>query len=432
MKIVIIGAGSRVFGRCQILDLLGNKELRQEELIISLVDVNEKALDLMTRLAERIREHLGSRLTIESTTDRTQALPGADYVITAVTLNRYDLWEQDYRVPRALGFNHIYGENGGPGALFHTLRNLDIIMPICTDIERLCPDALLLNFTNPEARILHAISHLTNVKAVGICHGFFDALGPVTRYLGREPEELEIVSAGMNHLFYFLKVKDKKSGEDLLPQLHQQALADPKAGPLFKKLIEHFGGFSYPSDHHTGEYLSFGDGFDNGMWVYGRELKPVHNGNGNGKDPGDLPLEEYADGSREIDVKVLKHHHELSVPIICAMENDTPIRAESVNVVNNGGYIENLPKHGVVEVPAKVDGQGIHPESVGPLPESWAAVVRTQYSIHKLITEGYHNRDKKALLQALLLDPTCRSVTAAEKLMERMFYLQKDFLPEFA
>jgi alpha-galactosidase len=428
-KIVIIGAGSRSFGRCQIIDILQHKELSDCGLTLTLVDIEPKSLDLMHNLAERIRKHLGADLTIESTTDRRQALKGATYVMTAVTLNRYDLWEQDYRIPRALGFTHVYGENGGPGALFHTLRNLEIIMPICADIEDLCPDALLLNFTNPEARILHAISHLTKVKAVGICHGFYDGQRPICQYLDKKPEELEIISAGMNHFYCILKVIDRKTGKDLKTELFKRVLADPKAETLFKKLIEHFGVFTYPSYHHFGEYLSYGDCTDNLRWPYGKENGPVYKNPR--PDPHHVPLEDYASGKHPIDDKALAIHHEVSVPLICAMEQDKPIVAEAVNVLNTKGYIENLPDHGVVEVPANVDGQGVHPIKVGAIPETWATYIRTQYAIHQLTTQAHKTHERKLLVQALLLDPTCRSVAAAEQLVNDMLYLQKDFLPEF-
>jgi alpha-galactosidase len=428
-KIIIIGAGSRSFGRCQIIDILQHKEFHNSSLTLTLVDIEPKALELMHHLAERINKHLGAGVTIESTMDRRKALRGATYVMTAVTLNRYDLWEQDYRIPRALGFNHVYGENGGPGALFHTLRNLEIIMPICADIEKLCPDALLLNFTNPEARILHAISHLTKVRAVGICHGFYDGQRPICRYLGKKPEELEIISAGMNHFYCILKVIDRKTGKDLKAELCKRVLADPKAETLFKKLIEHFGVFTYPSHHHFGEYLSYGDCTDNGRWPYGKEARPVHKTPPS--DPHDVPLEDYANGKHPIDEKALAIHHEVSVPLICAIERNKPMVAEAVNVLNTNGYITNLPEHGVVEVPANVDGQGIHPLCVGDIPETWAAYIRTQYAIHQLTTQAHQTKRKELLVQALLLDPTCRSVQAAEQLVQDMLVFQKDFLPEF-
>ena len=190
LKIAVIGAGSEKFGGKMIVDLLMSKELQEIGTEIWIVDENAEAADRMMKFAERLREHVGSNIALEQTTDRLPSLEGAKYVITAVARRRWDLWEQDFRVPLSYGFGHVLGENGGPGALFHALRSFETVLPICEDIERICPDALLLNFTNPEARVLHAICHLTKVRAVGLCHGFYGALHPLAKYLGCEPEQL--------------------------------------------------------------------------------------------------------------------------------------------------------------------------------------------------------------------------------------------------
>lgn len=163
LKIVAIGAGSG-FGRGVIAEVLGAPALRQRDCTLSLVDLDQAALDRMHRLALRIKDHHKSQVRVEAATDRKKALPGADYVITSVAIKRYPLWEQDFRIPLAYGFKHALGENGGPGAVFHALRNYELMIPICRDIEELCPDALLLNFTNPESRIIRAVSDLTKVR----------------------------------------------------------------------------------------------------------------------------------------------------------------------------------------------------------------------------------------------------------------------------
>ena len=431
MKIVLIGAGSHSFGRGQIADLLQAPELRGYGVTLSLVDENPAALETMTNLARRIKEHVQSDITLESTTDRRVALPGADYVITAVARKRMQLWEQDFRVPLSYGFRHCLGENGGPGAVFHALRSLELILPICRDIEQLCPDALLLNFTNPEARVLHAICHLTRVKAAGICHGFFSALNAMTRYLERPAEALDVVSAGMNHFYYILKVQDRRTGQDLLPELRRKVLEDTSGQtmPLFKKMVEIFGMFTYPSDDHIGEYLSFGSEFGGVKWHYGLESRQLHRQDAPATQP---TLEEYASGQRPLDSVVLRTSGEITAPIICDIEFDRKMWRPAVNVLNTERYIENLPASSVIEIPAMVDATGIHPQKIGPLPEPVAALIRTQFTIIELVTEAYRTRSKKLLLQALLLDPVVNSITAAEKMLDEMLELQKEFLPTFS
>ena len=435
MKIVFIGAGSRDFGRGQIVDLLHSKELQGRNVTLSLVDQNETALETMTRLAERIKEHTGSDFTIESTTDRTKALPNADYVITAVARKRMELWEQDFRIPLSYGFKHCLGENGGPGALFHALRSFELIIPICRDIETYCPNALLLNFTNPEARVLHAILNLTKVNAVGLCHGVFSGLRAVSEILERPLDELEIISAGMNHFYCMLQVKDKQNGQDLLPTLLEKAkdssvlsrLSRPHL-TLFREMVEIFGMFTYPTDDHIGEYLSFGAEFAGGKWKYGQESRqvtlhtPVQDQH---------LLADYASGKRELDQWILRSSSESTVPIICDIELNRGMMRPAVNVLNTGLYIENLHPNGVVEVPAIVDAKGVHPVKVGRLSEPIAAMINLQYAIHNLLTEAYQTKSRELLLQALLLDPVVNSITAAKKMLTEMLELQREFIPSF-
>ncbi|MCY3023188.1 MAG: alpha-glucosidase/alpha-galactosidase [Planctomycetota bacterium] len=429
MKIVLIGAGSQSFGRGQIADLLQAAELRGRGVTLALVDENAEALALMTSLARRIKEHTRSDITITSTTDRRAALAGARYVITAVARKRYPLWEQDFRVPLAHGFKHVLGENGGPGALFHALRSLHLVIPICRDVEQCCPDALLLNFTNPEARVLHAILHLTKVKAAGICHGVFDAERWICRYLAMEREKLEIVSAGMNHFYCILRVTDLTTGGDRLAELLQKVREDtsPQTPPLFKKLAEIFDVFTFPSDDHIGEYLSFGAEFHGTKWPYGQESRPVRLQ----QQERASPVVECAEGRAPVTEEILRASGEVTVPIVCDIELNRGARRSAVNVLNTGGYVENLPRDAAVEVPAVVDAGGIHPLTVGPVPETFAAYMRTQFAIHSLVTEAFRTRSRKRLLQALLLDPCVNSIVGAEGMLGEILELQKDFLPAF-
>jgi len=428
MKIVLIGAGSRSFGLGQIADVLRCKELRGRNVTLSLVDDHAGALGVMTRVAERIRKHYDSDVLLESHTDRRAALPNAKYVVIAVARKRFELWEQDFRVPLTFGFRHILGENGGPGALFHTLRSLDLVVPICRDVEKLCPDAHVMNFTNPEARVLHAICHLTHVRAAGFCHGVFGAMNRISQYLNKPLEELRIVSAGMNHLFCIMSVTDK-AGTEHLPQLVRMAAdeAEPRL-QLFRTFARVYDLFTFPSDDHIGEYLAWGTEFHGIVWPYGQESRKVTIA----PPPEEPSLRDYADGRLPQDsLWAVKGSREHTVPVICDIELNRGSFREAVNVLNTEGYIENLPRDIVVEIPATVDAKGLHPIKVGPIPEAFAAFLRPQYAIHGLLTEAYRQRSRKLLLQALLLDPNVQSVIAAEKMLDEMLRLQSDFLPEF-
>jgi alpha-galactosidase len=426
-RIVIIGAGSASFGRGMIVDLLRSEELNGRDLSMWLVDIDAAALEKMAGFAALVKEHIGSDLQIEATSDRAEALPDASYVLTAVSTHRYELWEQDFRVPLSHGFRHPLGENGGPGAVFHALRSLKLVMPICRDIEHLCPGALLLNFTNPEARVLDAITHLTQVKAAGLCHGVFSAISFISAYAGIAVEQLEVTSAGINHFYYVLKAVDHRTGEDVLPELLERLRKDDSFPPsVWKKLIDIFGWLTYKSDDHIGEYLAYGAEFAGVQWPYGLESRAVGKPQpGPGFDPSPYlagaPLDEHA----------LRRSGEIAAPVICSIELDRRARYDAANVLNSEGYIENLPREAVVEVPAYCDAAGIHPIAVGPLPEAPAAYMRTQISIQRLVTEAYRTRSRNLLLQALLLDPVVDSIGEAEALLDEMLELQAAFLPEF-
>ncbi|MBN1641390.1 MAG: alpha-glucosidase/alpha-galactosidase [Anaerolineae bacterium] len=427
MKTVVIGAGSMSFGRGMIVDLLRSEGLYGSGMDLCLVDVDEQALEQMYRFALLVRDHVGSDALVTRTTDRTEALPGASYVLTAVAVHRYALWEQDFRVPLSHGFRHPLGENGGPGALFHALRSLKLIMPICADVERLCPDALLLNYTNPEARVLDAILRLTQVRAVGLCHGVFSAIGFISAYLGVPVERLEVTSAGMNHFYAILSAIDLETGDDLLPGLLARVRADDSFPPsLWKKFIDHFGWLTYKSDDHIGEYVPYGAEFTGVRWPYGLERRAVSDG---APAPGFDPAP-YLAGA-PLDERALRRSGEIAAPVICDIELDRRGRHDAVNVMNREGYISNLPEDAVVEVPAYADGAGIHPIAVGEIPEPQATYIRTQISIQRTVTEAYRTGSKRLLMQALLMDPVVNSIVEAEKLLDEMLDLQRAYLPAF-
>ena len=431
VKIVAIGAAS-IFGRGILADVFGSPEFNELDATLVLVDINPEALDRIHKLGVLIKEHFGSKVKLETTTDRLAVLPGADYVITSVAILRYELWEQDFRVPLAFGFKHVLGENGGPGAIFHSLRNYELVIPIARDMERLCPDALLLNFTNPEPKIVKAVCDMTSIKCIGLCHGVLSSREGVSEILGRPMDELEIIAGGLNHFFWVTRIADRKTGKDLYPALRKRILEDPKcpqAPPLVKKMVEIFGLYTYPSDDHIGEYLQFATESTGVLWEYGVETKHVPRG---GLAPEVWPYEDYISGKKPIDSRMAKKTGEIAIPIILDIELDRKRWECAVNVPNDGLFIENVPDYMVVEVPAIVDRNGVHPEKIGPLPDALAAFCSRQATIQKLLSEAYAKRSKNLLLQCLLLDPVVDSIPRAEQMLDYMLDLQKEFLPTFA
>ena len=450
LKVVLIGAGSASFGRGTIADLMAAEELKESELTISLVDIDKKALDRMYRLANLLKERYSSKAKIEATTKREEVLPGANYVIASVAQKRWQLWEKDFYIPVAYGFRHIFGENGGPGAAFHTLRSLHLMIPICKDMEKLCPKVLLINFTNPESRVCLGVSRLTSVRSVGLCHGAFETLDAISRILEKPKADIDLTIGGINHFHWVLQVHSRSDGKDLYPEFHQRMKeSDWGLDSLTRCMYELFGFFTYPAASHIGEYVSFaydicGPVFLN--WGLGevsqrigaRASEHVYTVEGKPGQPSyHLWSEEQADkiqrvveGKEPLTEELSQPSRELAAPIICDIEFDHKKKELSVNVPNENLAVSNLPEDAIVEVPAQVDAEGIHPIKVGPLPETLAVICRNQISIQNFLVEAYRQRSKELLLHALILEPIVDSVNRAEKMMEHLLKLEADYLPE--
>jgi len=451
LKIVVIGAGSATFGRGTIADIMASEELKEFELTISLVDIDKVALNRMYRFANILKEHYNANCKIEATTNREEALPGANYVITSVAKERWRLWEKDFYIPISYGFRHIYGENGGPGAAFHTLRSLHLMIPIAKDMEKLCPDALLINFTNPESRVCLGVTKLTRIRTVGLCHGAFETLGKISQILEKPKEDIEITIGGINHFHWVLKMRSRSNGKDLYPEFHQRMRqSNWGLDSLTRGMFKLFGLFTYPAASHIGEYVSFAYEISGPVflgWGTGEVSQKIgakaseHIYTVEGK-PGQLSyhlwsgeqprkIQQIVEGKEPLTEEFTQPSAELAIPIICDIELNRKKRELSVNVPNDNLAVSNLPKDAIVEVPAQVDAEGIHPIKVGPLPEVLAAICRRQISIQNLLVEAYHKRSKKLLLHALILEPVVDSVDRAEKMMEHLLKLEADYLPEF-
>ncbi len=282
-RIVIIGAGSAIFGLGTLATLVRSPRLRGGTL--ALVDLNAEGLALIDELARRLNREWDAGLTIESSTEREQVLPGADFVILAIEVGpREGLWQRDWEIPLQFGVRQPYGENGGPGGLAHTLRQVPEMLAIARDMERLCPDAWLINFTNPLPRLCLAVSRYSRIKTVGLCHqiniaymmvgvALADRLGidvppgvssnahpdiwPNAGYVADQVKPLvDIKAAGLNHFTWILDLRDRRSGEDLYPAFRQAMMRLP-AGfePLTRAVFQATGLCPVPGDSHLAEYL---------------------------------------------------------------------------------------------------------------------------------------------------------------------------------
>jgi alpha-galactosidase len=431
-KIVLIGAGSVSFGPSTLRDLFAQREQLRGS-TVSLVDINPEGLHLMAAVAKQMNEAAGRPFVIQATTDRTQALPGAGFVIISIAVKRNERWRLDFEIPLKHGVKQVLGENGGPGGLFHAMRNIPVVLDICRDIEHLCPQALVLNFTNPEGRICLAATRYTGLQFVGLCHGIGMAQDAIGQVLGVPPDEIDAKAGGLNHFNWILDLRRRGTGEDLYPALKRRLAENPvdraQIGDygfgikLTRYLMDLYGYWPLPSDDHIGEYLSYAweycglEGYDfdaadrGGERLYGI-LRAVAS--------GEQPVDQYLD----------MPSGERALPIIAGVLGHTHQYELAVNVPN-AGLIPNLPEWAIVEVPAVVDATGVHGMPVGPLPEPIAAMCRTQIAVIDRMVEAAVHGDRDAALQALLLDPVVNSISQAEAILDEMLDVHRDFLPQF-
>ncbi len=449
MKIVLVGAGSREFGPASIRDILLSDRLCEGGVEIALVDVDPSGLPRTGAYAEAIAERLGRAATVTATTQLADALPGARAVILAIEINRYFHWAQDFHVPRAFGFRQIYGENGGPGGLFHALRNMGPTVEVARAMERHCPDAWLVNYTNPLTKLCEAVSRLTDIRVVGLCHGVFHGIEQMARFLELPPDRLDARASGLNHFSWFGSVTDRETGEDLYPRLRERERAgdwmhDWDEIALSRILFRVFGRFPSPGANHIGEYIRWAGDFlassplqffydpaEGHPWETGQVPTWIYN---LGDNPTDTPLfperprERARDtGEEQVDAP-LASSGELAIPLLEGMLCGAERHLDAVNVPN-AGHVPGLPDGAVVEVPATADAQGLHPITLNPLPEAILALLRPQVSINQLLVEAFRDRSRHTLLQALLLDPTTESYRQSVGLVNEMCSLQKDVLP---
>jgi alpha-galactosidase len=457
LNIVVIGAGSAGFGPGSIADVMASEALRDFEVTLWLVDIDEPALERMVKLAGLIRDHHASQALVKATTDRTEALKNADYVITSVAHRRWALWQQDFYIPAAYGFRQVFGENGGPGAAFHTLRSLDLMVPIARDMEQLCPDALLINFTNPESRVILGVSRLTSVRSVGLCHGPMETREKIAEILARPEEEIDLVVGGINHFHLALEIKDRKTGADLYPEIDRRIDGFNWNGDRFTpEFYRLFGYLTYPDPGHPGEYLQFAPelvGPEFIEWGIGNISLPKsataedldYRTGGSWGNPAyqlwseslSTNIDKILSGERALTEEdpLLKQSiadptWELAVPIIENIETGTEKVELAGNILNTGGAISNLPEDAIVEVPLSVGPSGVSPVAVGPLPEAHAGMCRLQIAIQNILVEAYRAKSKNLLLQALMIDPSVDSLLRAKEMTECMLKVQADVLPE--
>ena len=451
LKITIIGAGSVSFTPPTLRDIFLNERINSVPLEICLMDILEEPLKVSQAYAEAATKKLGRKAVITSTLSLEKALEGASFVVTAIEKDRYFYWSQDFHIPRKYGCNQIYGENGGPGGMFHTLRNLGPILEIARAMERICPDAWLINYSNPEAKLVEAISKLTRIKCVGLCHGVGMGLDQLSGLLEMPVEDLDVTACGLNHFGWFQMVKHKKTGEDLYPLLKEKErqadwLANWDEIALSRIMLRIYGLYPYPGANHIGEYIRWSESYLAGAMMQYFYDPATESPWKTGKIPEfvysaahlrEKPLFMRSDAKEPVytfeNIFMMREEdlvpsHEVGVPIIESIAFDIPRELLAVNMLNKGN-IPGLADDMAVELPAHVNGSGIHPKKMAPLPDAITEMIRIQGVIHKLVIEAFVEHSRNKLLQAILLDPTVSTYNNSVEMINEMCEVQKAVLP---
>ncbi len=449
IKIVLIGAGSKEFGPASIRDVMLSDVLATGDIHLVLMDIDRTELKAHQSYAEQIADKLGRTLRISNTAKLDEALRGADFVISAIEIKRYFYWSQDFHIPRKYGFKQIYGENGGIGGLFHALRNFTPTSEIIKKMEQLCPDAWLLNYTNPLTKLSELISRTTSIKFVGLCHGVYMGKGQIAALLNRDVNSFKAYASGLNHFSWFHSIEDLE-GNDLYPELiekEQQAhwLADWDEIALSRTMLRVFGLYPSPGTNHIGEYVRWASPFlasQNLQYFYDpRRTDPwkdkriptyLYNLNTNPTHTPFNPEEELVAlyDNEEVDPETVCGSGELAIPIIEGLAFNKEQELGAVNIRNSNNYVPGLPKEAIVEVPAITKDSELIPKHMPELPVAALAMLHTQTAINKLLVEAFIERSKTKLLQAVLLDPTVDSYQNAVHCINELCELQKDVLPK--
>jgi len=433
VKITFIGAGSLVFTQRLLADLV-RLPFPREEIEVGLVDIDEKRLSYINRITQRIFSENGiSTDKIISSTDRRRVLPGSDYVFISILVGGVEVIRQDIEIPLKYGVDQCIGDTIGPGGIFRAMRTVPVILDIAEDIEELCPEAVVLNYTNPMSIICWVAKELCPLKFYGLCHSVQNTARELSTFLGIPRKEVYYWVAGINHQAWFLELS--RNGEDLYPLLAEKA-QDPevvKRDTARMEMFKHLRYYVTESSGHNSEY---------NPWFRKRKdllEKYTPGGGWNGETGFILKLyggdrEKYEEELEKIvsGKEPIKYEEseEYGMKIIYALKSGEVFRA-NINLPN-GGLITNLPPQCIVEVPCFVEKGRIRPALVGELPIQLAALNQMVVQSQEMAVKGILEEDRDMIYYSLYYDPLTAAVLSLEeikRMVDEMFEAEKEYLP---
>jgi len=435
-KIAFIGAGSLGFTRGLTRDVLTFPLL--EDATLSLMDIDAERLEFARKSVQRIVDMGGYPAKVEATMDRAEALKGADAVLCTILVGDTDVWRHDIEVPMKYGVDFNVGDTRGVAGIFRALRTIPVMFGIVKDMERYCPDAIFLNYTNPMAMLCRAMQRESPVRITGLCHSVQGTAMMLAGWIGAPYEEVTYTCAGINHQAWYLKYE--WNGEDAYPLIRKAVTGNDEIyneEQVRNEMFLHLDYYVTESSGHNSEY---------NWWFRKRpDLIEKYCTHSTGWNPGAHAyiLKEYQemehiwkDKAREWFAKdtpiSLERGHEYAAHIINAWQGGD-IFWFNGNVPNTG-LITNLPEGACVEVPVFVDRAGFHPVHVGPLPPQLVALNHLNVMIEEMAVEAALTGDPRLVLQAAIYDPVAAAVLSLAEIRQmvgEMLQRNRDYLPQF-
>ena len=436
-KLTFIGAGSFGFTRNLVRDVLTFERLADST--ICLMDINPDRLEFSRRTVQRIIDEGGYPAKVETTLDRVEALKDADYVLVTILVGATDVWRHDIEVPKKYGVDINVGDTRGVSGIFRALRTIPVMVSIAKDMQRYCPGATMLNYTNPMAMLCRAIMRETDVPVTGLCHSVQGTSEMLAEWIGAPYEEIEFTCAGINHMAWYLTFK--WNGEDAYPLIRKAILERPEIYNEEQVRNEMFLAF----DHYVTE--SSGHNSEYNWWFRKRpDLIEKYCTHGTGWNPGEYAyiLKHYQqrEGDWQDEIKAwlddpaplkLQRGHEYAASIINALDGGNPFLFNG-NVANKG-YVSNLPPDACVEIPVWASRHGLQPLRVGSLPPQCAVLTNLSSQIEEMAVEAALTGNRRLVYQAIANDPlTAAVLTLAEiqQMVDELFERNCDYLPQFA
>ena len=447
-KLTIIGAGSTVFTKNIVVDLLTIKQFKSIE--IALMDIDQNRLLKTKEVLEIIAKKMGATPKISLHTNRRESLLDADFVQTTIQVGGYrPSTVIDFEIPKKFGLNQTIADTLGIGGIMRSLRTIPVLLNIAEDIEQVCPNALWMQYVNPMCTNMIAINKVfPNIRNIGLCHSVQGTAEMLAEDLQENIKNISYQCAGINHMAFFQKFEKISTGEDLYPKLKRladQILSDKKISSRTKKqeypgrnlhekvryeILKRFGFFVTESSEHFAEYVPW---FikPNKEELIEKYKIPV--------DEYILRCEYYSELWNELDKDIsiitneaIKRSHEYASYIIDAIVNNNKFTVYG-NVMNNS-LIENLPSNCCVEVPCIVDNKGFYPQKIGRLPEQLSALMRTNINVQILTAEAALTKKREHIYHAAMLDPLTASHLSIDEiyaLTDEMLEAHSDYLPEY-